>query len=100
MDPKDCLSECIEMLHQIFQAIDLFSRKALRDFGVSGPQIWALRTIAESRVVNMSDLANGVPQSQLHSFQNDYAGASLRPTTMHGSASGDPLPTTPGQAAL
>jgi MarR family transcriptional regulator, organic hydroperoxide resistance regulator len=56
-DPNDCLSECIEMLHQIFQAIDLFSRKALRDFGVSGPQIWALRTIAESRVVNMSDLA-------------------------------------------
>jgi DNA-binding MarR family transcriptional regulator len=45
------------MLHQIFQAVDLFSRRTLRDFGVSGPQIWALRTIEEGGVVNMGDLA-------------------------------------------
>jgi DNA-binding MarR family transcriptional regulator len=51
------LSESVEMLHQIFQAVDLFSRQTLRDFGVSGPQIWALRTIDEEGVVNMGDLA-------------------------------------------
>jgi DNA-binding MarR family transcriptional regulator len=45
------------MLHRIFQAVDLFSRKTLREFGVSGPQIWALRTISEADVVNMGDLA-------------------------------------------
>jgi DNA-binding MarR family transcriptional regulator len=45
------------MLHQIFQAVDLFSRQTLRDFGVSGPQIWALRTIDEGSVVSMGDLA-------------------------------------------
>jgi DNA-binding MarR family transcriptional regulator len=45
------------MLHQIFQAVDLFSRQTLRDFGVSGPQIWALRTIDEGGVVSMGDLA-------------------------------------------
>jgi MarR family transcriptional regulator, organic hydroperoxide resistance regulator len=56
-DRKDRLSECVEMLHQIFQSVDLFSRQALRDFGVSGPQIWALRTIGEAGILSMGDLA-------------------------------------------
>jgi DNA-binding MarR family transcriptional regulator len=54
------LSESVEMLHQIFQAVDLFSRQTLRDFGVSGPQIWALRTIDELGVASMGDLAQGM----------------------------------------
>jgi DNA-binding MarR family transcriptional regulator len=37
--------------------VDLFSRQTLRDFGVSGPQIWALRTIDEGSVVSMGELA-------------------------------------------
>jgi DNA-binding MarR family transcriptional regulator len=45
------------VLHRIFQAVDLFSRKVLRDFGVSGPPVWALRTIASSKVVSMGALA-------------------------------------------
>ena len=56
-DRQETLSETVEMLHQIFQAVDLFSRQALRDFGVSGPQIWALRTIDDGDVVSMGDLA-------------------------------------------
>jgi DNA-binding MarR family transcriptional regulator len=56
-DPQEALSETVEMLHQIFQAVDLFSRQALRDFGVTGPQIWALRTIDDGDVVSMGDLA-------------------------------------------
>jgi DNA-binding MarR family transcriptional regulator len=54
---QETLSESVEMLHQIFQAVDLFSRQTLRDFGVTGPQIWALRTIDDGDVVSMSDLA-------------------------------------------
>jgi len=54
---EDTLSESVEMLHQIFQAVDLFSRQVLRDFGVSGPQIWALRTIDRGTVISMGDLA-------------------------------------------
>jgi len=49
----ETLSESVEMLHQIFQAVDLFSRQTLRDFGVTGPQIWALRTIDDGDVVSM-----------------------------------------------
>jgi DNA-binding MarR family transcriptional regulator len=54
---QETLSESVEMLHQIFQAVDLFSRQTLRDFGVTGPQIWALRTIDDGDVVSMGDLA-------------------------------------------
>jgi len=57
---KERLAESVEMLHRIFQVVDLFSRQTLRDFGVSGPQIWALRSIELGGVVSMSDLAQGM----------------------------------------
>jgi|GEM_PF-1981333 uncharacterized repeat protein (TIGR01451 family) len=41
--------------------------------------------------VNSNDLANGVSQANLHSYKNDVNDFSLRPTTMHGSAAGDPM---------
>jgi len=56
----EILSESVEMLHRIFQNVDLFSRKTLREFGVSGPQIWALRSIDRAGVASMSDLARGM----------------------------------------
>jgi DNA-binding MarR family transcriptional regulator len=56
-DRKECLSETVEMLHQIFQSVDVFSRQALREFGVTAPQIWALRTIGRENVATMSGLA-------------------------------------------
>ncbi len=41
--------------------------------------------------VDANDLANGVTQANLHVFKNDLADFSLRPTTMHGSVTGDPM---------
>src|SRR5262249_34414993 len=41
---------------------------------------------------NMADLTAGVPQSSLRSYQSDFQGNSLRPTTMHDSTSAnDPM---------
>ncbi len=54
------LQESIELLHRIFQAADLFSRQTLRDFGVTGPQIWALKTIEDAGILSMGDLAHGM----------------------------------------
>lgn len=56
-DRKDLLQESVQTLHRIFQAVDLFSRQTLRDFGVTGPQVWALRAISESGVMNMGEIA-------------------------------------------
>jgi uncharacterized repeat protein (TIGR01451 family) len=42
--------------------------------------------------INMSDLTNGVPQTNLHVYQSDFQGVNLRPTTMHDSTSAnDPM---------
>src|SRR5262249_11446985 len=42
--------------------------------------------------VSMSDLTSGVSQANLHSYQNNFQGGSLRPTTMHDSvAANDPM---------
>src|SRR5262249_21377492 len=42
--------------------------------------------------INVSDLTNGVPQANLHFFQSDFQGLSLRPATMHDSTSAnDPM---------
>jgi DNA-binding MarR family transcriptional regulator len=52
------VSESVRGLHRIFQNVDLFSRKTLREFGVSGPQIWALRMIRDAECTTMTDLAH------------------------------------------
>lgn len=51
------LARAVRSLHRIFKAVDLFSRRALRDFGVSGPQIWALRTIGAEEAMTAGELA-------------------------------------------
>jgi DNA-binding MarR family transcriptional regulator len=56
-DDSEAVAECVRGLHRIFQNVDLFSKKALRAFGVSGPQIWALRTIRDAECLSMSELA-------------------------------------------
>jgi DNA-binding MarR family transcriptional regulator len=54
------LEQSVQLLHRIFQSVDLFSRQALRDFGVTGPQIWALQTIDRAGVLSMGGLAQGM----------------------------------------
>jgi DNA-binding MarR family transcriptional regulator len=51
------LDGAVRSLHRIFKAVDTFSRRALRDFGVSGPQIWALRTIGSAGTMTAGELA-------------------------------------------
>jgi DNA-binding MarR family transcriptional regulator len=51
------LDGAVRSLHRIFKAVDTFSRRALRAFGVSGPQIWALRTLGEAGTLTAGELA-------------------------------------------
>src|SRR5262245_61054361 len=39
--------------------------------------------------INLSDLTSGVAQANLHIYQTDFDGVSLRPTTMHDSTTAD-----------
>jgi DNA-binding MarR family transcriptional regulator len=51
------VTDTVRGIHRILQVSDFFSRKALREFGVSGPQLWALRAIRDGECTTMSDLA-------------------------------------------
>jgi DNA-binding MarR family transcriptional regulator len=55
---RPAVEEIVRHLHQIFKAVDTFSRRTLAEFGVSGPQIWALRTIEGSGSLTMGELAD------------------------------------------
>jgi DNA-binding MarR family transcriptional regulator len=57
-DPEGskAIVESVRGIHRIFQIVDLFSRKTIRELGISGPQLWALRTIRDAECTTMSDL--------------------------------------------
>jgi MarR family transcriptional regulator, organic hydroperoxide resistance regulator len=48
----------VQELQEILQEIDRYSRKSLRRFGVTGPQVWALRVIRRAGKITTGDLAD------------------------------------------
>jgi DNA-binding MarR family transcriptional regulator len=54
---SDAIAEIVQSFHRLFKSVDTFSKYTLRKFGVSGPQIWALRTVAEGGRITIGDLA-------------------------------------------
>jgi len=51
------VSEIIDNIRRVFQAVNEQSKKAKRETGLTGPQLWAIKTIAESTPVRVSELA-------------------------------------------
>jgi DNA-binding MarR family transcriptional regulator len=52
------LQELIDNLRRVFQILNEQSKKVERETGLTGPQLWAIKTINESSPVKVSDLAN------------------------------------------
>lgn len=55
--------EVIQTLRQITRAIDLSSKKLLKNSGLSGPQLAVMRIISEHQPVSMKRIANEVSLS-------------------------------------
>ena len=51
------VSNIIDNIRRIFQVINEQSKRAKRKTGLTGPQLWAIKTIAASSSVRVSDLA-------------------------------------------
>jgi MarR family transcriptional regulator, organic hydroperoxide resistance regulator len=51
------VSEIIDNIRRAFQVVNEQSKKAKRETGLTGPQLWAIKTIAELSPVRVSDLA-------------------------------------------
>jgi len=51
------VSEIIDDVRRVFQVVNEQSKKAKRKTGLTGPQLWTIKTIAELSPVRVSDLA-------------------------------------------
>lgn len=47
----------IDDLRRLFQVVNAVSKRAVRDTGLTGPQLWAIKTISEAAPLPVSDLA-------------------------------------------
>lgn len=56
-DGTKLVAEIIDNLRRVFQVVNEYSKKAERETGLTGPQLWAIKVIAESAPIRVSDLA-------------------------------------------
>ncbi|MEN6507573.1 MAG: MarR family transcriptional regulator [Smithella sp.] len=57
-DKSLIISNIIDNLRRVFQILNEQSKKVKRETGLTGPQLWAIKTINENSPVNVSDLAH------------------------------------------
>ena len=51
------ISEIMQSLRRIFKAIQDYSHEVSDKFGITGPQLWALKTISQNEGLALSDLS-------------------------------------------
>lgn len=47
----------IDNLRRVFQVVNEFSKRAEKETGLTGPQLWAIKVISDSKAIKVSDLA-------------------------------------------
>lgn len=56
-DNPTLVADIIDNLRRVFQVVNEHSKKAERETGLTGPQLWAIKVIAESAPIKVSELA-------------------------------------------
>jgi len=51
------LPEIIDNLRKVFQAVNEYSKRAKSQTGLTGPQLWTIKVVAEFSPIKVSDLA-------------------------------------------
>jgi len=51
------VSGIIDNIRRVFQVVNEHSKRAKRETGITGPQLWAIKVIAEASPLRVSDLA-------------------------------------------
>lgn len=57
IDRTRVVADTIDDLRRIFQAVSDFSKQAERHSGLTGSQLWAVKIIAESKTIRVSELS-------------------------------------------
>ncbi len=56
--PNDALvAEIIDNIRRVFQFVNEHSKRAVRETGLTGPQLWAIKVVAERGPIRVSELA-------------------------------------------
>lgn len=58
MTKKEAIVEIMQDFRRIFKAIQQYSEQVLKEFGVTGPQLWALRVIYSEGRLPMGELSD------------------------------------------
>jgi DNA-binding MarR family transcriptional regulator len=53
---KTAIAEIVQSLRRIFKAIHQYSEEVLKEFGLTGPQLWLLKTLRQEGGTSVSDL--------------------------------------------
>jgi DNA-binding MarR family transcriptional regulator len=51
------VADIIDNIRRVFQVVNEHSKRAKRETGITGPQLWAIKVIAEASSLRVSDLA-------------------------------------------
>jgi MarR family transcriptional regulator, organic hydroperoxide resistance regulator len=51
------VAEIIDDIRRVFQAVNEYSKKAERETGLTGPQLWAIKIVSEAAPIRVSNLA-------------------------------------------
>ena len=54
---SDIVAEIIDNIRRVFQVVNERSKRAEKDTGITGPQLWAIKTIAEFAPIKGAELA-------------------------------------------
>ncbi len=54
---NEAIAETIQSLRRIFKAIQDYSQEVSQEFGITGPQLWALKTIYAVESLSLSELS-------------------------------------------
>jgi DNA-binding MarR family transcriptional regulator len=54
---KKAIGDIMQALRRIFRAIQAYSEDVLKEYGITGPQLWALRTIYLHGQLSMGELS-------------------------------------------
>ena len=52
--------ETMQSLRRIFKATQNYSQEVHREFGITGPQLWALKTISQKKSISLSELGEAM----------------------------------------
>jgi DNA-binding MarR family transcriptional regulator len=59
-DDSEVIAEIVDNLRRVFQVVNEQSKRAERETGLTGPQLWTIKVIAEYAPIKITDLARRI----------------------------------------